>query len=177
MARAPVPTGIASATGTFHVRGSLTVGIVGTLRMNAAGVWIYKLKVKATGIELTVNDDGSISASGMVSVTGTARAAVAACTATINEKIGVRARGQLQGPDDAQVYHVQIGPTSENNLGEKIHCPGITLPTNEGDYFGQWSTAIGYVDLPAAGGTITASGSTSGLLNRQAKATFTATTH
>jgi hypothetical protein len=169
--------GIASATGTYHARGDLTVKLTGTLMMNAAGIWIFNLRIAGSDIQLTAAQDGSISASGQVTVKGTATAPIGACTATVNEKIGVQARGRLQGPPDAQVWHVQIGPTSENNLGEKISCPGITLPSNEGDYFGQWSATIGYVDLPAAGGTVAVHGSTSGLLDRQATGTIMATTH
>ena len=168
--------GISSATGTYKAKGNLTVDISGTLKMNAAGVWTYNLAIKATGIQLTAADDGTISATGDVTVKGTAKVLIAPCSATINEKIGVQARGQLQGPPDAQVWHVQIGPTSENNLGQVVNCPYITVPSNEGDYFGQWSTTIGYVDIPAAGGTIAKSGSTSGLLSRQATGTFVATT-
>ncbi len=167
--------GIGSATRTFKVNGNLSLDITGTLKMNAAGIWIYNLRIAGTDIQLTAADDGTISATGQVTVKGTATAPIGACTATINEKIGVQARGQIQGPDDAQVFHVLLGPTSENNLGEKVSCPGITLPTNEGDYFGQWSTTIGEIDIPVAGGSFTKNGSSSGLLDRRAKGTFKAT--
>ncbi len=169
--------GIASATGTYHVKGNLKVNISGTLKMNSAGVWSYNLTVKATAIELTAADDGTISATGQVTVKGTAKALIEPCSATINERIGVQARGQLQGPPDAQFWHVQFGPTSENNLGQVTKCPSISVPSSQGDYFGQWSTTLGYVDIPAAGGTVSRSGSTSGLLSRQATGTFVATTH
>jgi hypothetical protein len=168
--------GIGSTTGTYKVKGNLTVDLTGTLKMNGGGVWVYNLAVKGAGIQLTAADDGTISATGQVTVKGTAKALLAPCSATINEKIGVQARGQLQGPPDAQVWHVQIGPLSENNLGQVVKCPYISVPTNQGDYFGQWSTTLGYVDIPAAGGTLNRSGSNSGLLSRQATGTFVATT-
>ena len=50
-----------------------------------------------------------------------------------------------------------------------------SIHTSAGDFFGQWSTALGPVDLPAAGGTVSAHGSTSGLLTRESTGTFVAT--
>jgi hypothetical protein len=46
---------------------------------------------------------------------------------------------------------------------------------NAGDFFGQWSLALGPVGLPVTGGTVTAHGATSGLLSRTATGTFVAT--
>ncbi len=71
-------------------------------------------------------------------------------------------------------YRAIIGPGSTSNLGGKYSCPGISVPSNQGDDFGQWSSAIGPVDLPAAGGVVTKSGSTASPA-RQAQGTFTAT--
>ena len=49
------------------------------------------------------------------------------------------------------------------------------MPSNQGDFFGQWSTTLGPTDIPAAGGVVSKSGSTGGGINRTASGTFTAT--
>ncbi len=166
--------GISEKTSTFKVDGNLYVDINGTLK-ETASVVTYNLKITARGINIFVHNDGSIDVNGSVAVTGTANAYV--CTGKINERIDVIGRVTLAGTPDAPVYHVLLGPGSVHNLGGTFSCPGITTSSNQGDFFGQWSTAIGPVDLPAAGGTITRSGSNSvgGLLNRSATGTFIAT--
>ena len=78
----------------------------------------------------------------------------------------------LTGPDDAPVFHFQLGPASTNSLGGHVSCPYVSMPFNAGDFFGQWSTTLGPVDLPASGGTVSKSGSTPGLLTRNAAGTF-----
>ena len=166
--------GIGERTSNFKVQGSLKIDISGTYD-ETAFVWIYKLKVKASGLFLLVHDDGSIDIDGDVVVSGTARATLEPCTATINEKIPVHGTATLTGPDDAPVYRAIIGPASTSNLGQKITCPYISVPSNEGDFFGQWSHTLGPVDLPATGGVVTKSGSTGGGVSRQAQGTFTAT--
>jgi hypothetical protein len=166
--------GIGEKTSNFKVIGGLNIDISGTYE-ETAFVWIYKLKVKATGLTLFVHADGSIDISGDVTVTGTARVTLAPCTATINEKIPVKGTATLTGPDDAPVYRAIIGPASTSNLGQKITCPNITVPSNEGDFFGQWSSTLGPIDLPAGGGVVTKSGSTGGGIDRKATGTFTAT--
>ena len=64
-----------------------------------------------------------------------------------------------------------------SKLGETLTCVGgISLQRNDGDFFGQWSEALGPIDLPAAGGTVTKSGSSSaGPAVRHASGTFKAT--
>jgi hypothetical protein len=168
--------GIGEATGTYTVKGNLVVDIAGKYSENAGGLWLVNLKVTATAIQVSAKEDGSLTASGDVTLKGTAKASLLPCTATVTETVGVQVRGQLQGPPDAQVYHLQFGPTSTHNVHTVVSCPNITAPATTGDYFGQWSTALGYVDIPAAGGTISASGSTGGLAARQASGTFTAKT-
>jgi hypothetical protein len=166
--------GIGARSSSFKVQGSLRIDIAGTLDETAV-VWVYKLKVNAGGLFLLVHDDGSIDIDGEVTVKGTARATIAPCSATINEKIPVKGTATLTGPDDAPVYRAVIGPASTSNLGQKVSCPGISVPSNQGDFFGQWSRTIGPVDIPVAGGVVTKSGSTGGGINRQARGTFTAT--
>jgi hypothetical protein len=154
--------------------GGLTIDIAGTYKENALGIWVYNLKVSATGLVLAVHDDGSIDITGTATVKGTASALGGVCTATVNEKIPVKGTATVVGPDDGPAYRVVIGPASLNNLGGTASCPGIAVQYNAGDFFGQWSTTIGPVDLPATGGTVKKSGTTAAPA-RQASGTFTAT--
>jgi hypothetical protein len=166
--------GIAKRESKFKVVGGLLIDIAGTYKESALGVWVYNLRVSATGLILTVHDDGSIDIQGNATVKGTATALGGLCTATINEKIPVKGTATIAGPDDAPVYRAVIGPGSTSNLGQKVTCPAISVPSNQGDFFGQWSTTIGPVDLPASGGTVTKSGTTASPA-RQASGTFKAT--
>ena len=166
--------GIGSTTASFKVQAGLLVDIAGTYKEDFFPI-SYRLTVSAHGINVVANPDGSLSASGNAKVKGTVTALNGLCRGTINESIPVQGQGMLQGPDDAQVFHVLIGPASTNQLGQVLRCPQITVPSNQGDFFGQWSTTIGAVDLPAAGGVVTKSGSTASP-PRQASGTYTATT-
>ena len=166
--------GIAEKTSTFTVRAGVSVDISGTL-LETAGPVTYNLKIKATGIEIRVAVDGTISVSGAAKVTGPASAFI--CNGTINETVQVTGAGTVAGTPDAPVYHVLIGPASTNTLGGSFSCPGISVSGNRGDFFGQWSSTIGYVDYPAAGGTLSMSNTstTGGLLTRNAHGSYTVT--
>jgi len=166
--------GIAEKTSTFTVRAGVSVDISGTL-LETAGPVTYNLKIKATGIEIRVAVDGTISVSGAAKVTGPASAFI--CKGTINETVQVTGAGTVAGTPDAPVYHVRIGPASTNTLGGSFSCPGISVSGNRGDFFGQWSSTIGYVDYPAAGGTLSMSNTstTGGLLTRNAHGSYTVT--
>ena len=164
--------GMATRTSHFTVNGGLLVGIKGTYS-ETAGIATYNLKVSADDILVTAQPDGSLTFSGRVSVTGSVTALV--CTGKINQRIDVIGQGSLTGPDDAPVYHLQFGPGSLTSLGGTFSCPGVTTTGNKGDFFGQWSNVLGYVDLPAAGGSVTLANATgSGLITRSAHGTFTA---
>ena len=163
--------GIAERTSNFKVQSGLNVNISGTL-VEGTQLGTYHLKVNGTGIQVKANPDNSLTATGTVTVSGTVTIPLEGCTGTVNEHISVIGQGQLTGPDDAPVFHLLLGPASTNSLGGHISCPLISLPFNAGDFFGQWSTTLGPVDLPAAGGTVSKSGSTPGLLTRDATGTF-----
>ena len=163
--------GIAERSSTFTVQGGLDVDISGTLDESVGPVG-YKLRISAHGIRIRVAPDGTVTAAGSASVTGTATAYV--CKGTINERIRVQGTGTVAGTPDAPVYRVLIGPASTQSLGGKFSCPLISVGSNQGDFFGQWSTTIGPVDFPAAGGTFSKSGSTTGVLSRNAAASYTA---
>ena len=169
--------GIAHHDSTFKVVSGLSIDIDGTLHEAAAGLVDYTLKVTARGLSLVVHNDGSVSVDGNATVKGTFKAPVVGCSGTINEKIPVSGTGSVMGPADAIVYRVLIGPASTSNLGGTIHCPAVGREFTKGDFFGQWSRTLGPVDIPAAGGTVPLSGSSSGLLSRTAKGTFTGTPH
>lgn len=165
--------GIASKTSSFKVDGNLNVAINGTLT-ETASIATYKLKVSATKIAISAHADGSLSVNGEVSVTGTVTALF--CTGKINQRIDVIGQVTLAGTPDAPIYRTLLGPGSVHNLGGTFSCPGLSLSSNQGDFFGQWSGAIGPVDLPAAGGTVARTGSnSSGILDRHASGTFVAT--
>ncbi len=167
--------GIGERTSNFKVQSGLNVNISGTLVESVQPVGTYHLNITGTAIHLQANPDDSLTASGSVTVSGTVDMPLVGCTGTVNEHIDVIGQGMLTGPDDAPVFHFQLGPASTNSLGGHISCPSISMPFNAGDFFGQWSTTLGPVDLPAAGGTVSKSGSTPGLLTRSAKGTFVAT--
>jgi hypothetical protein len=169
--------GIGEHTSTFNVSAKLHVVITGTLVEVSGGLATYHLKIAASDVILTANPDGSLAFSGTATVKGSLTFSGVPCSGTINEQVGVVGMGSLQGPDDAKVFHVQqFGPGSLTNLGSTITCPVIgPVKTNNGDFFGQWSLALGPVDLPAMGGTVSAHGSTSGLLSRTSTGTFVAT--
>jgi len=152
----------------------VSVDISGTL-LETAGPVTYNLKVKATGIEIRVADDGTISVSGTAKVTGPASALI--CRGTINETVQVKGAGTVAGTPDAPVYHVLIGPSSTNTLGGSFSCPGLSVSGSRGDFFGQWSSTIGYVDYPAAGGTLSMSNTSTsvGLLTRNAHGSYKVT--
>jgi hypothetical protein len=134
---------------------------------------VYHLKISAPNVTLVASKDGSLVVSGDASVTGTLTFNSIPCSGAIDEHIAVIGLGALQGPDDAKVYHVLFGPGSVTNLGGTVTCPVIgVVKSSNGDFFGQWSTTIGYVDLPATGGTVQKQGSTGGLLTRDAAGTY-----
>ena len=166
--------GIAEKTSIFTVRAGVSVDISGTL-LETAGPVTYNLKIKATGIEIRVADDGTISVSGTAKVTGPASALI--CKGTINETVRVTGAGTVAGTPDAPVYHVLIGPASTDTLGGSFSCPGISVSGSRGDFFGQWSSTIGYVDYPAIGGTLSMSNTSTsgGLLARNAHGSYKVT--
>jgi hypothetical protein len=166
--------GIGEATVSFKVQGGLRIDIAGTLEEGVNGLVDYHLRIAAHDLLLLVHNDGTIDIDGNATVKGNVTIGVEPCSGTINEAIPVHGVATLTGPPDAQVFHLLIGPASTSNLGGRITCPLISVPANQGDFFGQWSAAIGYVDVPVAGGTVPVSGSTSGLLTRTAKGTYTA---
>ncbi len=164
--------GIAEKTSNFKVQSGLKLNISGTLVESVQPAGTYHLKISGTGIMVTANPDNSLTASGSVTVSGTVDLPLAGCTGTVNEHIDVIGQGMLTGPDDAPVFHLLLGPASTNSVGGHVSCPYVSMPFNAGDFFGQWSTTLGPVDLPAAGGTVSKSGSTPGLLTRNATGTF-----
>ena len=167
--------GISETTAQFKVKAGLLVDISGTYTETIQGLFNYNLRVTAHGISVSVTDAGTVTASGNVTVTGTVSSLE--CHGRVNEAIPVSGTGTITGPEDAPILRVLIGPASLSKLGETLTCVGgISLQRNDGDFFGQWSEAIGPVDLPAAGGTVTKSGSNSaGPAVRHAAGTFTAT--
>jgi hypothetical protein len=164
--------GIGERTSNFKVQSGLNVNISGTLVESVQPAGTYHLKITGTAIHITANPDNSLTVSGSVTVSGTVDMPLVGCTGTVNEHIDVIGQGMLTGPDDARVFHFQLGPASTNSLGGHVSCPYISMPFNAGDFFGQWSTTLGPVDLPATGGTVSKSGSTPGLLTRNATGTF-----
>ena len=167
--------GIAEKTSNFKVQSGLKLNISGTLVESVQPAGTYHLKITGTGILVTANPDNSLTATGSVTVSGTVDMPLVGCTGTVNEHIAITGQGTLSGPDDAPVFHLQLGPASTNALGGHVSCPYVSMPFNAGDFFGQWSTTLGPVDLPASGGTVAKSGSTPGLLQRNATGTFVAT--
>ena len=167
--------GIAEKTSNFKVQAGLNVNISGTLVESVQPTGTYHLKISGIAIHIVANPDDSLTVSGSVTVSGTVDLPLIGCTGTVNEHIAITGQGMLTGPDDAPVFHFQLGPASTNALGGHVSCPYISMPFNAGDFFGQWSTTLGPVDVPASGGTVTKSGSTPGLLTRSAKGTFVAT--
>lgn len=167
--------GIAQRTSHFVVQSGLSVDITGTL-VESTALGTYDLNIKATGIQVRANPDGTLAVSGTVNVSGTLTFTLEPCTGRINENIPVIGSGSVTGPEDAPVFRVLLGPGSTSSLGGHVTCtnPPLSVPANAGDFFGQWSSTLGAVDLPAAGGTVPKSGSTSGLLSRTARGTFVA---
>ncbi|HTS15344.1 MAG TPA: hypothetical protein VMH24_06735 [Candidatus Sulfotelmatobacter sp.] len=167
--------GIGERTSHFVVQSGLSVDITGTL-VESTALGTYRLAIKATGIQVKANPDGTLAVSGTVNVSGTLTFTLEPCTGKINENIPVIGSGSVTGPEDAPVFRVLFGPGSTGSLGGRVTCtsPPLSVPANAGDFFGQWSSTLGAVDLPAAGGTVPKSGSTSGLLSRNAKGTFVA---
>ena len=167
--------GISETTAHFKVKAGLLVDISGTYTETISGLFNYNLKVNAHGISVSVTDAGAVVASGNVTVTGSVSSIE--CSGRVNEAIPVTGTGTITGPEDAPILRVLIGPASLHQLDETLTCVGgITLHRNDGDFFGQWSEALGPIDLPAAGGTVTKSGSNNaGPAVRHASGTFKAT--
>jgi hypothetical protein len=169
--------GIAEHTSTFTVAAKLKVEVTGTLEESSGGLVTYHLKIAAT-VFLSANPDGSLTFDGDATVKGPVVFGSLPCSGSINEKVSVVGIGTLQGPEEAPVFHVErFGPGTLSNLGGTIACPVIgPVKASSGDFFGQWSLALGPVDLPAAGGTVSAHGSVgSGILSRTSTGTFVVT--
>ena len=118
--------GIGSTTSSFEVRSALLVDLAGTYKEDLFPI-SYRLTISAHGIQVVAAPDGTLSASGQAKVKGTVTALGGLCRGTINESIPVMGSGSLQGPDDAQVFHVLDRPGIDQPAG-----PGAALPADHG---------------------------------------------
>jgi hypothetical protein len=171
--------GIGGASGNYTVGGGWVISGTGTSNENfQSGVVANNLRVSIKDLKVKAEKDGALTGTGSMTLSGQVTAG-GLCKGQLDQTLPITAKGTLVGSSSDGTLKLTLVTPAQPGVMVTMTCqlPGVAYDqavSAEG-YADRYGEALGQIELPAGGGTKTASKTTSfgGVMDVAASGSFT----